>query len=107
MDKDRIEGSAKQIKGSIKEAAGKVTGMVCDHEDLDQFDPEVAQLLRKPGTVLVADGRGQDLGAGDQDAGPYLAVRTAARPEYFVAKCHGLTLQPRAGVQFTGMFPAR
>ena len=26
MDKDRIEGSAKQIKGSIKEAAGKVTG---------------------------------------------------------------------------------
>ncbi|HVZ27899.1 MAG TPA: CsbD family protein [Rhizomicrobium sp.] len=26
MDKDRIEGSAKQAKGSIKEAAGKVTG---------------------------------------------------------------------------------
>ncbi|NEI74867.1 CsbD family protein [Rhizobium lusitanum] len=26
MDKDRIEGAAKQVKGSIKEAAGKVTG---------------------------------------------------------------------------------
>jgi uncharacterized protein YjbJ (UPF0337 family) len=26
MDKDRIEGSAKQTKGAIKEAAGKVLG---------------------------------------------------------------------------------
>ena len=26
MDKDRIEGAAKQVKGSIKEAIGKVTG---------------------------------------------------------------------------------
>jgi uncharacterized protein YjbJ (UPF0337 family) len=26
MDKDRIEGSAKQAKGAIKQAAGKVTG---------------------------------------------------------------------------------
>src|SRR5579883_3214660 len=26
MDKDRVEGSANQAKGSIKEAAGKVTG---------------------------------------------------------------------------------
>ncbi len=26
MDKDRIEGSANQAKGTIKEAAGKVTG---------------------------------------------------------------------------------
>ncbi len=26
MDKDRIEGSAAQAKGAIKEAAGKVTG---------------------------------------------------------------------------------
>jgi uncharacterized protein YjbJ (UPF0337 family) len=26
MDKDRIAGSAKQIKGSIKEVAGKVVG---------------------------------------------------------------------------------
>jgi uncharacterized protein YjbJ (UPF0337 family) len=26
MDKDRIEGSANQAKGSIKEAAGKITG---------------------------------------------------------------------------------
>ena len=26
MDKDRVEGIAKQAKGSIKEAAGKVTG---------------------------------------------------------------------------------
>jgi uncharacterized protein YjbJ (UPF0337 family) len=26
MDKDRIEGSAKQVKGTIKKAAGKVTG---------------------------------------------------------------------------------
>jgi uncharacterized protein YjbJ (UPF0337 family) len=26
MDKDRIEGAGKQIKGSIKDAAGKLTG---------------------------------------------------------------------------------
>ena len=26
MDKDRIVGSAKQVKGAIKEAVGKVTG---------------------------------------------------------------------------------
>ena len=26
MDKDRIKGSAKQAKGALKEAAGKVTG---------------------------------------------------------------------------------
>jgi len=26
MDKDRIEGSANQAKGAIKETAGKVTG---------------------------------------------------------------------------------
>ena len=26
MDKDRIQGSADQAKGSLKEAAGKVTG---------------------------------------------------------------------------------
>jgi uncharacterized protein YjbJ (UPF0337 family) len=26
MDKDRIKGAAKQTKGSIKEAVGKVTG---------------------------------------------------------------------------------
>jgi uncharacterized protein YjbJ (UPF0337 family) len=26
MDKDRVDGAAKQMKGSVKEAAGKVTG---------------------------------------------------------------------------------
>ena len=26
MDKDRVEGSAKQAKGNVKEAVGKVTG---------------------------------------------------------------------------------
>jgi len=26
MDKNRIEGAAKQVKGSLKEAIGKVTG---------------------------------------------------------------------------------
>jgi len=26
MDKDRIEGSARQVKGAVKEAAGKVLG---------------------------------------------------------------------------------
>jgi uncharacterized protein YjbJ (UPF0337 family) len=26
MDKDRVEGAARQAKGTIKEAAGKVTG---------------------------------------------------------------------------------
>ena len=26
MDKDRVEGSAKQVKGAVKEAVGKVVG---------------------------------------------------------------------------------
>jgi uncharacterized protein YjbJ (UPF0337 family) len=26
MDKDRVEGSAKQVKGAVKDAVGKVTG---------------------------------------------------------------------------------
>ena len=26
MDKDRVEGSAKQVKGAVKEAIGKVVG---------------------------------------------------------------------------------
>ena len=26
MDKDRIAGTAKQVKGSVKEAIGKITG---------------------------------------------------------------------------------
>lgn len=26
MDKDRIEGAGKQIKGNLKQAAGKITG---------------------------------------------------------------------------------
>ena len=26
MDKDRIEGTAKQAKGAVKDAAGKITG---------------------------------------------------------------------------------
>lgn len=26
MDKDRIEGTAKEIKGDVKEAVGKITG---------------------------------------------------------------------------------
>jgi uncharacterized protein YjbJ (UPF0337 family) len=26
MDKDRIEGAGKQVKGALKDAAGKVTG---------------------------------------------------------------------------------
>jgi uncharacterized protein YjbJ (UPF0337 family) len=26
MDKDRVEGAAKQAKGALKDAAGKVTG---------------------------------------------------------------------------------
>jgi len=26
MDKDRIEGAAKQVKGSVKDAVGKATG---------------------------------------------------------------------------------
>lgn len=28
MDKDRIDGAGKQIKGAVKDAAGKVTGDV-------------------------------------------------------------------------------
>ena len=28
MDKDRIDGAGKQVKGAIKDAAGKVTGDV-------------------------------------------------------------------------------
>ena len=53
MDKDRIAGTGKQLKGSLKEAAGKVTG---------------DKKLETKGEVQKGQGKVQD-GLGDvQDA---------------------------------------
>ena len=43
MDKDRIKGSAKQAEGSIKEAAGKLTGdaKLQAKGKIDKFDGKV------------------------------------------------------------------
>ena len=59
MDKDRIEGSAKQAKGAIKQAAGKVTG-----------DTK----LQSEGAMDKATGKVQNAIGGAKDA-----VRDAAR----------------------------
>ena len=69
----------------VLEAVSEVTGVVGDHHDLDQLDAETGQLLGKPGTVAVRDGRRQHLGAGHQDPGPHLTAGAAARPEYLLA----------------------
>ncbi|HEX7775739.1 MAG TPA: CsbD family protein [Parvibaculum sp.] len=53
MDKDRIEGAAKQAKGAVKEAAGKVTG-----------DPK----LRAEGKLDKAAGKVQSAFGGAKDA---------------------------------------
>ena len=42
MDKDRIKGTAEQVKGSIKEAVGKVTG-----NDKLQVEAEADKLAGK------------------------------------------------------------
>ena len=67
------------------EAAGQVTGVIGDNEDLDQFDAEPRQLLREPGAVAVTDGGVQNLGTGHQDAGTHLTLGTAPGPEYVFA----------------------
>jgi uncharacterized protein YjbJ (UPF0337 family) len=53
MDKDRIAGAGKQLKGSIKEAAGKVTG---------------DQKLEAEGKVDKATGKVQNAVGGMKDA---------------------------------------
>ncbi len=53
MDKDRIEGSAKQAKGAVKEAAGKMTG-----------DTK----LRSEGAADKAEGKLQNAVGGAKDA---------------------------------------
>lgn len=53
MDKDRIVGSAKQVKGAIKEAVGKVTG-----------DAK----LQLDGKAEQAAGKAQNLVGGIKDA---------------------------------------
>ena len=53
MDKDRIAGSAKQVKGSIKETVGKVTG-----------DAK----LRGEGAADKAEGKIQNAVGGAKDA---------------------------------------
>jgi uncharacterized protein YjbJ (UPF0337 family) len=53
MDKDRIEGAAKQAKGTVKEAAGKLTG-----------DPK----LRAEGKLDKAEGKVQSAFGGAKDA---------------------------------------
>ena len=44
----------------------------------DIFVGVPGQFSRKPGTVFITDGRGQNLGTGNQDPGPYLTPRVAA-----------------------------
>jgi uncharacterized protein YjbJ (UPF0337 family) len=60
MDKDRIEGSAKQAKGAIKQAAGKMTG---------------DSKLQAEGAMDKTAGKLQNAVGGAKDA-----VRDAAKP---------------------------
>ena len=53
MDKDRVEGVGHQIKGSVKEAAGKVAG-----------DTK----MQAEGTAEKAAGKGQNAVGGVKDA---------------------------------------
>ncbi len=53
MDKDRVEGAAKQMKGSIKETAGKAMG---DHK------------LQGEGTADKAEGKIQNAAGSAKDA---------------------------------------
>jgi uncharacterized protein YjbJ (UPF0337 family) len=53
MDKDRIEGSANQVKGAIKQAAGKATG---------------DSKLRAEGAADKAKGKLQNMVGGAKDA---------------------------------------
>jgi len=52
MDKDRVEGSGKQIKGAVKETAGKVTG---------------DEKLKNEGRVDKAEGKVQNTVGGIKD----------------------------------------
>lgn len=48
MDNDRIKGAAKEVKGTVKEAAGKVTGN--DHLEREgKVDKTVGNVQRKVG----------------------------------------------------------
>ncbi|HJR55754.1 MAG TPA: CsbD family protein [Rhizomicrobium sp.] len=60
MDKDRIEGSARQAKGALKEAAGKLTG---------------DSKLKAEGAMDKAAGKVQSTVGGAKDA-----VREAVKP---------------------------
>jgi uncharacterized protein YjbJ (UPF0337 family) len=62
MDKDRIEGSAKQAKGALKEAAGKVTG---------------DSKLKAEGAMDKAAGKVQNAVGGAKDA-----LRDATKPSH-------------------------
>lgn len=53
MDKDRVEGSAEQMKGRVKEAAGKVTG---------------DEKLKSEGRADKAKGKLQNIVGGIKDA---------------------------------------
>lgn len=61
MDKDRIEGAGKKMKGSLKEAAGNLTG---------------DEKLRAEGKMDKAEGRAQNAVGGAKDA-----VRDALDPD--------------------------
>ena len=53
MDKDRIEGAAKKVKGSVKEAAGELTG---------------DEKLKAEGKMDKAAGKAQNAVGGMKDA---------------------------------------
>ena len=50
MDKDRVEGLGKQVKGSIKEAVGKLTGDT--HTEVDgKAEKAAGQVQNKTGEM--------------------------------------------------------
>jgi uncharacterized protein YjbJ (UPF0337 family) len=53
MDKDRIDGAAKEAKGAVKEAAGKITG---------------DEKLKAEGKIDKATGKAQNAFGGMKDA---------------------------------------
>ena len=74
MDKDRIAGSAKQIKGSIKEAIGKVTGdtKLQSEGEADEFRRQDSECSRR--SQRHVQSRSEEIGPD-----PKRTLRAAAR----------------------------
>ena len=57
------------LRGEEAQRLLEVAGAVSDAEDVGHLHAQLAEPLRDPGAVAVADPAGQDLGAGDHDPG--------------------------------------